>query len=51
MRDPHHINGLFVGQLSEEELAWFEQAVEDGRASRSYENGGGFVGLCKVRIH
>lgn len=50
MDDLSRINGLFVGQLDASELKMFEQAVMDGRAYRSYEGGGGFLGLAKVRL-
>lgn len=45
-----HLNGLFVGQLTPDELELFELAVERGLAYRSYEGGAGFMGLAKVRI-
>lgn len=51
MADPYHIEGLFVGQLNDEELEWFEWMVKRGRAQRSYEGGAGFMGLAKVRLH
>jgi hypothetical protein len=44
------LDGLFVGQLDEEELALFEIAIKDGKAARSYEGVAGFLGLAKVRI-
>lgn len=44
------IEGLFVGQLTEDELMLFEAAVKAGLACRSYEGGAGFMGLAKVRI-
>jgi len=42
--------GLFVGQLTDEELALFNRAVSLGCAQRSYEGGAGFMGLAKVRL-
>lgn len=50
MSDPYHINGLFVGQLDQEQLEWFDWQVSLGRASRSYEGGAGFMGLATVRL-
>ena len=44
------LDGLFVGQLSVEEMEAFEAAVKKGRASRSYEGVGGLMGLAKVRL-
>lgn len=43
------IEGLFVGLLNPEELAFFEIEVAAGRAHRSYEGVAGFMGLAKVR--
>ena len=43
------IDGLFVGQLSDEELQSFDAAVAAGLAERSYEGGAGFMGVAKVR--
>lgn len=45
------IEGLFVGQLSDEEMLTFERAVEEGLARRSYEGPAGFMGLAKVRLN
>jgi hypothetical protein len=50
MTDLEHIEGLFVGQLSESEMLTFERAVQAGEARRSYEGGAGFMGLAKVRL-
>lgn len=44
------IEGLFVGQLTLEELELFRKACEDGCAQRSYEGVSGFMGLAKVRV-
>ena len=44
------IDGLHVGLLSPEELAWFEAECAAGRARRSYEGAAGFMGVAKVRI-
>lgn len=44
------LDGMFVGLLSDDELKAFEIAVREGLARRSYEGGGGFMGLAKVRI-
>ena len=43
------LDGLFVGQLSETERDYFEQAVADGLAWRSYEGAAGMLGIPKVR--
>ena len=45
-----HINGLFIGQLTDEELNAFNQAVRDGLAQRDYSGVAGLLGLGKVRI-
>jgi hypothetical protein len=45
------LDGLFVGQLSDDEMEAFEAAVKKGRAARSYEGVGGLMGLAKVRVH
>ena len=44
------LDGLFVGQLNEDELLLFELAIKEGLAYRSYEGGASFMGLAKVRI-
>ena len=46
----HEMDGMFVGLLDNNEIAEFERAVEDGKARRSYEGAGGFMGLAKVRL-
>lgn len=43
------IDGLFVGQLTQEELSLFNQACDLGLARRLYEGGAGFLGLARVR--
>jgi len=45
------INGLFVGQLTPEELLVFNAACAEGLAYRSYEGASGFIGLPKVRFY
>lgn len=50
MSDLEHIEGLFVGQLTEREMRTFERAIQDGAAVRSYEGGAGFMGLAKVKL-
>ncbi len=42
--------GLFVGQLDENELKAFNRLVSASLAKRSYEGAGGFLGLAKVRF-
>jgi hypothetical protein len=44
------LDGLFVGLLSETELAAFDDACGCGEARRSYEGVGGFLGLATVRL-
>lgn len=44
------MEGVFVGLLNDEESATFQRAVDAGIARRSYEGGGGFMGLAKVRL-
>ena len=51
MIDLHRLNGLFVGQLDDAELAAFNQACREGRAERVYQGGAGFMGLAKVKVH
>jgi hypothetical protein len=38
------IDGLYVGQLTPEELRWFEAEIRAGRARRSYT----ILGVSKV---
>jgi hypothetical protein len=45
------IEGLFVGQLDEDELEIFDEACRRNEAYRSYEGGSGFMGLAKVRLN
>jgi hypothetical protein len=51
MSDLDRIEGLFVGQLNAEELEIFLRAVKEGKASRHYSGGPGFMGLARVRVH
>lgn len=44
------MEGEYVGALSEGELRIFQKAVNEGKARRSYEGAGGFMGLAKVRL-
>lgn len=44
----NRIEGLFVGLLDKEELEIFDEACRTQEAYRSYEGGGGFMGLAKV---
>ena len=44
------INGLYVGQLSSDEMRLFENAVEANLARRSYEGGAGLMGVAIVRL-
>lgn len=44
------LDGLFVGLLSQDEIDAFDRLVKAGLAHRSYEGGGGFMGLAKVRL-
>lgn len=44
-----HIDGLFVGQLSADELEAFTRLERLGKAYRSYEGVAGFMGLARVR--
>jgi hypothetical protein len=46
--DPYHINGLFLGQLTDQEGEWFNSMVAQGKAMRVYEGEAGFLGLAKV---
>jgi hypothetical protein len=43
-------DGVFVGLLSPEEIEEFDRLVKMGWAYHSYEGGGGFMGLAKVRF-
>lgn len=42
------LDGLYVGALTQEELALFDVAVAQGLARRFYEGVGGFLGCAKV---
>ena len=44
------VNGLYVGQLSDEELEAFYTGIREGFAARDYNHAGGFLGLAKVRF-
>lgn len=44
------MEGMFVGSLTDDEMAAFQQAVADGRAYRSYEGVAGLLELAKVRL-
>jgi len=44
------MNGIFVGMLSDREIEALNRCVIDGLAVRSYEGGGGFMGLAKARL-
>ncbi len=44
------MEGMHVGALTRDELDEFIRAVKEGRAYRSYEGAGGFMGLAKVRL-
>ena len=46
-----HVKGLFVGQLTDGELAAFERLCRAGLARREYRGGAGFMGLAKVWIY
>ena len=50
LSDLERLDGLYLGLLDKEELWLFEKAEQDGMAYRSYEGGGGFMGLAKVRF-
>lgn len=43
-------NGLYVGQLSQNELADFTMAVSEGIACREFEGVGSWLGIAKVRV-
>lgn len=45
-----HAEGLYVGQLTAEELEAFNLLCRAGKARRSYEGAGGLLGLPKVRL-
>lgn len=44
------LNGLFVGQLTEDELELFSWGVCKGYAREVYEGASGFLGLGKVKV-
>lgn len=44
------LEGLFEGQLNEDEIKSFYRCIQDGYAHRSYEGVSGFLGLAKVRV-
>lgn len=43
--------GLYVGQLDNDEIKLFETAVREGIAFRNYDHAGGSLGLAKVGLH
>lgn len=45
------LNGLYVGQLTNDELESFNRCVDDGTAHRSYQGVSGLLGLAKVVIY
>lgn len=45
-----HCNGLFEGQLTEEELAAFRRLKKAGWARVSYSGASGLLGLGKVSV-
>lgn len=49
--DLSRLEGLFVGQLTDDEMKVFNQAVSDGFAYRQYVGAAGFMGLAKVALH
>lgn len=50
MTDPGRLHGLFVPQLTDEELVVFDRMVREGRARRSYQGLAGFMGVARVEI-
>lgn len=42
------LDGLYVGVLTQDELALFDVAVAQGLARRFYDGVGGFLGCAKV---
>lgn len=50
MSDLERIDGLYVGQLNDDELRMFERAVKDGKAERSYKGAGALLGIAKVHL-
>jgi hypothetical protein len=48
--DVTDIRGLYVGQLSADEMATFEKAIDAGLAFRDYDHSGGILGLAKVGV-
>lgn len=44
------INGRFVGELTDDELAVFESACQHGLARRAYSGAAGLLGLARVRV-
>lgn len=43
-----YCDGLYVGQLSEDERRTFYAMCEEGKAQSTYEGVGGLLGLAKV---
>lgn len=50
LNDLIRLDGMYVGMLTPEELAAFNEACRAGTAQRSYEGVAGFLGAPKVRI-
>jgi len=51
MSELQRLDGLFVGQLDDDELLIFTRAVEQGKALRDYNHPAGqFLGLAKVKV-
>jgi hypothetical protein len=44
------LEGLYAGQLTEEERAAFNFLIAHGLARRTWEGVGGLLGLAKVRV-
>lgn len=42
------VEGLFVGQLDDDELRFFRGLCRDGLMTRSYDGAGGLMGLAKA---
>jgi hypothetical protein len=43
------VSGLFVGQLSEDEMRRLNECIRDGIARIAYEGTAGLLGLGKIR--
>jgi hypothetical protein len=44
------LDGLFVGQLDQDETRLLDDACAQGLARYSYEGAAGFMGLARVRL-